>query len=130
MKLCNKCEIIKDDECFYLIKNGTKLHSLCKLCCSIKNKENLKNRDKSKKKLYDMDYDSENKDKISLQNRERKNNYQREYYQLNKAKIFEKEKLKYQTDIQFRLSKIYRNRLNSYIKGEKDNIKYLKCSLI
>lgn len=130
MKLCNKCEIIKDDECFYLIKNGTKLHSLCKLCCSIKNKENNKNRDKSKKQLYNVGYYSENKVKISLQNREQKNNYQKEYYQLNKDKIFENEKVRYQTDIQFRLSKIYRNRLNSYIKGENDNIKYLKCSLI
>ena len=54
MKLCNKCEIIQDDDCFYLIKNGTKLHSLCKLCCSIKNKENNKNRDKSKKQLYNI----------------------------------------------------------------------------
>jgi hypothetical protein len=67
---------------------------------------------------------------ISLQNREQKNSYQREYYQLNKDKIFEKEKERYNNNIQFRLSKIYRNRLNSYIKSENDNMKYLKCTLM
>lgn len=48
-----------------------------------------------------------------------KNEYQKDYYLQNKTVILQKEKDKYNNDVQFRLSKIYRNRLNSYIKGEK-----------
>jgi len=126
MKICNKCSLNQSDECFYLIKNGTKLHSLCKSCCSIKNKENQVNRDQTNK---NKNYYLKNKELISLQNREQKNAYQKEYYLLNKDKIFEKEKERYHNDIKFRLSKIYRNRLTSYIKGENNSMKYLKCDL-
>lgn len=130
MKKCNRCNIIQEDKYFYIIKNGKYLHSKCKTCCSIMNKENQKMRNKEKKNEYNKKYYSEFKSEISLQNREQKNAYQRDYYQLNKNIIFEKEKDRYNNDIKFRLSKIYRNRLTSYIKGEKDIMKYLKCNLV
>jgi hypothetical protein len=129
MKICNNCKINKEDECFYLIKNGSKLHSNCKVCCSIKNKENQINRNKEQKNTYNKIYYSKNKNQISLQNREYKNTYSREYYQLNKNMIFEKEKERYNNDIQFRLSKIYRNRLNNYLKDELTSMKYLYCTI-
>ena len=130
MKICTRCNINQNDECFYIIKNGKSLHSKCKTCCQILNKENQVKRNKDNKKEYNKKYYSEFKSDISLQNRQQKNMYQREYYQLNKDVIFEKEKERYHNDIQFRLSKIYRNRLNSYIKGEKELVKYLNCNLI
>jgi len=112
MKKCNRCNIIQEDTNFYIIKNGKSLHSKCKKCCSIINKENQQKRNKDKKKEYNKSYYSEYKADISLQNREHKNAYQREYYKNNKNMIFEKEKDRYNNDIKFRLSKIYRNRLS------------------
>lgn len=51
MKKCNKCNIEKQDIEFYKIKNGNKLHSKCKTCCSLINKENQKTRNKEKKRI-------------------------------------------------------------------------------
>lgn len=130
MKKCNKCNIIQEDINFYIIKKGKSLHSKCKTCCSIINKENQKTRNKEKKNEYNKKYYSKFKSEISLKNREQKNAYQRDYYHLNKNLIFEKEKDRYNNDINFRLSKIYRNRLTSYIKGENNIMKYLKCDLV
>lgn len=124
MKKCNKCNIEKDDIEFY--KNKGK----CKDCISIYNRNYIRNEDsKELKKLSNKKYYEKNKDTISIQNREYKNQYQRQYYKNNKLVIFEKEKERYNTDVQFRLSKIYRNIMNSYIKGEKNNMKYLQCNL-
>lgn len=129
MKICNRCQINKEDNEFYLIKKGKYLHSKCKSCCSVINKLNQVNRDKTQKNMYNKQYYLNHSSEISLQNREYKKSYSKEYYQLNKNIIFEKEKKRYHNDIQFRLSKIYRNRLNSYIKGETNHMKYLNCSI-
>ena len=130
MKKCNRCNILQEDTNFYIIKNGKSLHSKCKTCCSIVNKENQKKRDKDKKNKYNKSYYLKYKADIFLQNREQKNAYQRDYYLKNKSIIFEKEKYRYHNDIKFRLSKIYKNRLTSYIKGENNSMKYLKCDLV
>lgn len=129
MKICNKCKINKTEDTFYKIKKGKSLHSKCKECCAVINKANNLVRDKSKKLEYNKLYYELNKSEISTKDRAKKNEYQRTYYQINKESIFEKEKDRYNNDYQFRLSKIYRSRLNSYIKGETDNIKYLNCDL-
>jgi hypothetical protein len=107
MKVCNNCNIEDSDDKF------CKDRSLCKKC-------------KAEKSKY---YYEENKDIISITNRDYKNKYQRKYYNLNKDIIFQKEKERYKNDVNFRLSKIYRNRMNSYLKGSENDMKYLQCSL-
>lgn len=154
MKNCNICNVEKPESDFPR-RDKKSLKGFCKMCDSnkrkikrktnkkaltedqiekarVQRKEYLANRTdeqiKKDRQIYKAKYEK-NKVKISLQNRERKNQYQRTYYKEHKQEIFEKEKQKYKNDVQFRLSKIYRNRMNSYIKGEKDNMKYLQASL-
>lgn len=124
MKICITCNIEQDDSEFYTKRNQ------CKNCRSIYNKKYIRSDNSKKlKQLSDKKYYEMNKEAISAHNREYKNQYSQEYYNKNKKIIFEKEKQRYKNDVQFRLSKIYRNRMNSYIKGEKDNMKYLQCNL-
>jgi hypothetical protein len=99
MKTCNRCKCSKADEDFYKIKGGTSLHSKCKICCALINKENQQKRDKEKKNEYNKEYYQKNKDIISKQNRDTKNAYSRKYYQSNKDIIFEKEKIPYRCSI-------------------------------
>jgi hypothetical protein len=129
MKACTYCKQIKTEDNFYLIKQGKALYSKCKSCCVIVNKETQKKRDKDKKHEYNQEYYKKNKHDLSLKNKEKKNAYREQYYAKNKALIFEKEKIRYHNDINFRLSKIYRNRFNAYIKGERNALKYLECSI-
>ncbi len=129
-KKCNRCGETKSRVDFYVVKNGKSLHSKCKVCCSIINKEYHKTRNKDTKAKYNKMYYEQHKQMISSLNREDKNAYQRTYYSQNKSVIFAKEKERYHTDVQYRLAKIYRNRFNSYIKGESNVMSYLNCSII
>lgn len=124
MKICNKCNIEKDNSDFYKKKGK------CKQCISVYNKNYIRSEEgKKAKKLSDKKYYKLNKDAMYLKYRDNKNQYRRQYYKKNKLLIFEKEKQRYKNDVQFRLSKIYRNRMNSYIKGENNKMDYLHCNL-
>lgn len=105
MKNCIKCNIEKEETEFYKRGRDNMCYSYCKECTKIIKNENY------------------------YKNKELRCQYAKTYYNANKESIFEKEKERYKNDVNFRLSKIYRNRLNSYIKGEKDNMNYLHCDL-
>lgn len=106
-------------------KGGKCLHSKCIECCRIANKKTQQTRDKEKKQAYNKLYYNINKETICLKRAESSREYARDYYRKNKELIFAKEKERYSKDVQFRLSKIYKNRLTSSIKGECKSVNYL-----
>jgi len=131
MKACSRCLESKTDDKFYQIQKNAKssLHSKCISCCKIINKERQHLRDKSKKIAYNQAYYAANKEVINKNRRDKESDYAKTYYHTNKAVIREKEKERYHNDTQFRLSKIYRNRLNSYLKGDDKAKTYLAICL-
>jgi hypothetical protein len=130
MKICTSCSIDQGECNFYTLKNGKYSRSVCKACISVRNKTYQANRDKVKKRHYNKQYYEDNKELISNnKDRERSNAYRKQYYEANKTAIIEKERMRYQNDIRFRLSKIYRNRLHAFIKGEINAINYLDCNI-
>jgi len=121
MKRCSTCKEDKSLEKFNkdkTYKDG--LSKKCKQCISIYDKQNyIKNKDRILSHVNF--YQNNNKDKIKI--------YQIKY----KTKENENFKLRYKNDIQFRLKRIYRNRIyyafkNQGLKKPKDSIELLGIS--
>lgn len=147
-KVCSKCEIEKDIDCFYnrkTSKDGKR--SSCKNCDSedIKKwRENNKEKVKLQKQKYlkkysqkNLDrgkkYRQENKEKTLSRNRNwRKNNidYHKEYFEKNKFKISQKNSLRKKHDILYKLSAHYRSKLNKILGKSKNKTSFeiIGCS--
>ena len=119
MKICNKCNLEKDINCFSF-RNKTKkiLFKTCKTCLNI----------------YAKKYREENKIKIKEKTNEwyQKKGHllKKEYEKINKNKINEKNREKYKTDKKYRMQKIMRTRFKKTIKNKnKSFLIYLDCTI-
>jgi len=122
-KVCTKCDKLLHINNFPVYKGKTK--SICRSCLNLSSKL-WKYNNKQRIKQYNTEYRADH----SLEIRE-----QRKEYRKNNRDIINKyERYKTQTDINFKLSKRIRNRLNDIIrqrftyKKSKLN-EYLGCSL-
>lgn len=143
MKKCSKCKLNKTIDDFHKSSRSRDgLHSYCKACSSKSKKAWFKkNRDRA---LAEMrDYYKNNKEKINQKTREHyfKNldlykTYNKKYYQANKEKRREYlktyENSRYENDLQFKLKRILRCRLNVAIKNKYKSgsaVRDLGCSI-
>lgn len=144
LKTCTICKISKNVEEYYLNKKTNKYENPCKNCRRIRKKEqryaNLEYHQEYQKK-----YKNENREKYNEWMRHYKKNnqdkfkeiYRNYYYQnggkekkkekdiQNRDKIREYDRNRYQNDIQHKLRKILRTRINKFIKGKKSSSKEL-----
>ncbi len=123
-KRCSKCKTIKSNDCFY--KRSDKpylLQSHCIFCI----KEKRKNYRFLNIEQYRL------RDKVYLdKNREKRNSYNREYNKRNLQKRSHKNKLRYKTDILFKLQTNIRNRIRIAIKRnykKSCSLELLGCSI-
>ena len=114
MQKCNKCNILKDLECFSKNKASKKgIKFTCKEC------------DTKRSKLYYINIIDEIKEKHKLyfeKNKDYLNQKQKEYYILNKDYIkeymYEYQKNKLETDSLYKLKVNYRNRVRKSFKSK------------
>lgn len=128
-KKCSKCQEIKD------ISEYIKKCGMCRPCRTIHRKEyRIKNKEKFKQK--DHQYYSKYREKIRKQ--------QTKYYEKNSQNIQEQRKekrienpekyrniqrMRYQNNLNHRLSLVYRNRVRREISSGKKYLQYLGCSI-
>jgi hypothetical protein len=121
VKTCNKCSIILNDE------NKVKNKRLCK-CCSRQSCRDYKARNRELISNYNKKYKLENKVLISA--------YNQYYHQENKDVIQKRHGInlreRKKTDIGFKLSCNYRNRINKLYKKHNptlSSVKLIDCSV-
>jgi hypothetical protein len=138
-KICNKCNIEKDIDCFLLRKDNGKYRNACKECNYKKQKEWKNNNAESSKhkyKTYRLEHIEIYKERDKLYYQKKKlNNYKpkkekqtneerkekvKQYYLANKAKLqrknYEWHKNKLKTDFLFKLVKNTRSMIYNSIK--------------
>ena len=118
MKICTKCKVEKSLEDFHKnLSNKDGFQYQCKIC---RKGYGLT----EQRKAYMEDYYINNKDIII--------NKSKNYYENNKDKIFNRLNLKYNTDINYKLSTLLRRRMSKLItRGQKAGsaIRDLGCSI-
>jgi hypothetical protein len=136
---------VKNYQIEYWILNKEKLTNQAKKYRRLHKKEifilnkNYYNKNKIEILKRNNIYKKVNKDKISKQNRKYMDNhkeeiktYHKEYYQNNKKTIYKKLRLKFNNNMEFKISHYLRTRLNKVLKNEiksKSVLKLLGCSI-
>ncbi len=156
MKQCTKCKILKNEEAFYLKCKNKYLDSLCKLCRNDRTKK-WRKKNPERMRLQNKAYCLKNKDRVERKKREhyynniekytlnRKINYEKnrkirlinaKYYAnqpKNKLKRNLNRRLRYKTDIKYRLECSLRSRINIAVKKgfkSKKTLELLGCTII
>lgn len=135
MKVCLTCKIEKQIDNFYLDKRNNKHHSTCREC-NARKKQEMRQKDPEKHKLYQKNYNSHNREKKNEYMRKyRKENpeiihlvNQKQYYEKggkdkkrkrdkeNLHKTRERDRIRYKADPQYRMKKVLRSRIAKFIK--------------
>ena len=135
VKHCTTCDVTLDIENFTYREKRRCFESVC-LECVKTYKKNQRESNIEKFKEKDRVYHLENKesrnkkcDEYYIKNivaiKERK----KEFYQINKEELLEKQRLKYHTDLSFRLNSSLRRRVRTNLKSGKECMELLGCSI-
>lgn len=122
-KICGACKIEKGFECFGKDKKTkTGYKWACHDCRKIESKQYRENNRERRSQTL-KDYYENNKEKELLRfkkyredNKEKRNETQNRSYHKNKDKTKERNKFRTQTDPVYKLTKVVRSRVTSYIK--------------
>lgn len=140
-KFCPKCEEIKNIDCFVKDKHKKSgVKSWCRICSNEatrkwRNKGNNKEIQKEKsleRWKKNRDKYRETVDKYKKNNKEKIYNRTKTWKSKNRDKIRTYEKKKFKEDMQFRLGKNLRHRINKVLKNNKkidSTINLLGCSI-
>lgn len=138
MKICTGCKNIKDEIYFNKSsKTKDKLDYWCKDCKKKIRKENY-SKNKIKELQQVKNYQLLNPDKKRSirkncynKNKNKENQQSKNYNKIHRKELSEKEKIRYNNDINFKLKKNLRSRLNDVLKNKKSGsaVKDLGCTL-